>query len=156
MQDKQSKEIKAIVLIKLVRKVVIAIVVVISLALIAKYILNDHLWLACFYAFFLIVIVGIIEILFSSWQSKKNIEIGRAILSQMRCPKCNSNRIKIVSSGLWDGIDEQGKDVNGTEAFGICPQCKVKLRSFDDEDWQEISEKEWKEEGLTGDVTSID
>ena len=153
---KYEKEIKAIEHMKLIRKVVFAIVSVISSAIMIKLIINNHLWLAGFCAFFLIVVGGIIECIFDTCHANKDRGLVWARIAQMRCPKCKSDEIKTVSAGLWDGIDEEGNDVNGTIDCGICLKCNAKLRSFNKQDWQQISEEEWEKEGLSNNITYTD
>src|SRR5258705_2050586 len=39
------------------------------------------------------------------------------------CPRCKSQEIDVVYSGLWDGRDENGEHISGANEFGICKRC---------------------------------
>ena len=42
-----------------------------------------------------------------------------------KCASCGSERIDVVSSGLWDGEDSAGRGTGGTRAVGMCKNCGV-------------------------------
>jgi transcription elongation factor Elf1 len=60
-----------------------------------------------------------------------------------RCPKCGSEQIDCVSSGLWDGTDKKS---HGVFYYGICKQCGSRCAQWDDKPSYVPSDEEWQRE----------
>jgi len=59
------------------------------------------------------------------------------------CPRCGSPDIYVFSSGLWDGIDEEGRSIGGSFEYGVCDKCGSRCARYGDrchvpseESWQ--------------------
>lgn len=60
------------------------------------------------------------------------------------CPKCGSEDIDVLSSGLWDGEDENGNHIHGTHAIGECRNCGGRIAQQDDCPPHIPSDGEWE------------
>jgi hypothetical protein len=61
-----------------------------------------------------------------------------------KCPKCGSDEIEALLSGLWDGWDDAaGTHLGGIFEYGTCKQCQSRCaRHFDDQCYVP-SDAEW-------------
>src|SRR5436309_6381995 len=52
----------------------------------------------------------------------------------LRCPNCKSDQVDVLSSGLADTLDNEGRRRGGVFEYGICRQCDSRCaRLIDDE-----------------------
>jgi len=62
------------------------------------------------------------------------------------CPTCKSDQVDVLSSGLWDGVDENtGHTTGGLFEFGICKQCGGRCAQYVDGHIFVPSETEWQQ-----------
>jgi len=78
----------------------------------------------------LILLVGFV--LIAAWRldrRRKNLPPRPSF----RCAKCGSDQIEVLSSGLWDGRDDEGNHIGGIFEYGTCRKCRSRCaRHFDD------------------------
>ncbi len=61
------------------------------------------------------------------------------------CPSCGSERLKMKSSGLWDGEDNSGKGIGGGFHYALCEQCGSRCAQYVDGRPYVPSEDEWRQ-----------
>ncbi|HMJ64189.1 MAG TPA: hypothetical protein VK615_02470 [Candidatus Binatia bacterium] len=75
-----------------------------------------------------LIIVGSVVVVLFLWLVVATILWERKLarlppIPPLECPRCKSQEIDVVYSGLWDGRDENGGHISGANEFGICKRC---------------------------------
>src|SRR5690242_17237322 len=52
----------------------------------------------------------------------------------LKCPHCQSGKIDVLTTALWDGADFNGRGMCGVLTFGICKDCGSRCARFDDDE----------------------
>ena len=61
-----------------------------------------------------------------------------------RCPSCGSEQIDVLSSGLWDGRDAQGRSTSGGFEYGLCKHCGSRCARFVDDQPFIPTDEQWQ------------
>jgi hypothetical protein len=61
-----------------------------------------------------------------------------------RCPTCSSEQIDILSAGLWDREDAEGRGTGGVFEFGLCKKCGSRCARFVDDDPVVPTDEQWQ------------
>jgi len=62
----------------------------------------------------------------------------------LRCAKCASDAIQVMSSGLWDEWDDAGRHTGGIFQSGICKRCPSRRGRNEDTHSYVPSDEEWE------------
>ena len=61
-----------------------------------------------------------------------------------RCPSCGREQIDVLSDGLWDGYDPQGRAAAGIFEYGLCKQCGGRCARFRDDQPFVPTDAQWQ------------
>jgi len=62
----------------------------------------------------------------------------------LSCPSCKSDQVEILSSGLWDGMDKEGRGIGGMFEYGTCKECGCRCAQYVDGHIYVPAEEEWR------------
>lgn len=62
-----------------------------------------------------------------------------------KCPKCGHYRHTVLSSGLWDGVGNDGEWIGGGYWYGKCDRCSARWAKWNNEPTYVPSDEEWKQ-----------
>lgn len=101
-------------------------------------------------AYHILLLVGSAVLLFVAWVIVSCIRFRRQLASirprpSFRCPTCGGEQIDVLSSGLWDGVDEAGRGTCGIFEYGVCKSCAGRCARFVDDQPFVPSEQQWQE-----------
>ena len=64
----------------------------------------------------------------------------------LTCPSCKSDQVDVLSSGLWDGVDENtGRSTGGLFEYGSCKQCGCRCAQYVDGHIYVPTETDWQQ-----------
>jgi hypothetical protein len=63
----------------------------------------------------------------------------------LRCPKCGSEDLEILSRGLWHGRDAEGRSTGGGFDYALCKKCGSRCAQYVDGNPYLPTEEEWRQ-----------